>query len=904
MYNSGIKGFPYYVGINSLDEIATREDRVAVLNIMGSESKQVTPTSHAFSGGNVAFGTSPGRRGQVLQTPAGDIPVYNNIREGLADGHTFNTGVVYLPPSGARDGVAELARVNPDLRKIVIITEKIAVHDAREIRAIGQGFGIDIFGANCLGVADSWNRVRLGGALGGDSPDEALIKGSVALFSNSGNFTTTIAQYLATAGWGTTTLISSGKDIYIHYAAPDFVHALKNDARSKAAVIYCEPGGYYERSLDFGKPVVACIVGRWKSRLTRAVGHAGAMAGSGDKAEDKESWFMNAFGVDGIFTPESPIVSAIGAVVTNIAHIPVALTEVMRLNGVSPDFSPRGSLALKAWMANDQGLKLPSRIALPVVQAPSPYDAQIKAVSLQVGAIIARQNMKDASGASMMDPATQVTSVHGHSVLDMALEPLEAIFALPLVHEIAGPQDRVMLDIVIASEINLVGDPALIAADAAREAGNSPNMVMAAAASIIGPKRVERALACTRALVDLFAHSGMMDAHDESFDVSAIPSDEKTRALFLATDQDAEDPRPPAMLAAMRARGGKSVFLKFLDTLGERVSRDAILSAIAATIAWGPLMRKRISRLTAETLPWYLRLYGVMIGASIPGRHHQHGRLCGVPREERFSRWTMADFLCLALIGRKPTEREARPLQILTGLLISNGPGAMSLQGAKGAVSADGPQTPGRVQINKGMVGFLTHTGYSHGGNGFEGMAFLLERFQGIELKNPTDPNHGIDLAGMAKSFAEAYREEKANARESGAAELRALPGIHHPVFKGKPVNYDPRERFIAKFMEERGDYNIFHAYYRELVQALYDAGATPYVFCVNVDAIIAALLLAVLWHDYRSGTLTVKDLETAAFNVFLYGRMIGAAAEIDDHLNRGRNMDMRTPQNNCRFIV
>ena len=234
----------------------------------------------------------------------------------------------------------------------------------------------------------------------------------------------------------------------------------------------------------------------------------------------------------------------------------------------------------------------------------------------------------------------------------------------------------------------------------------------------------------------------------------------------------------------------------------------------------------------------------------------------------------------------------------------ANGPGAMSLQGAKGAVSADGPQTPGRVQINKGMVGFLTHTGYSHGGNGFEGMAFLLERFQGIELKEPTDPNHGIDLAGMAKSFAEAYREEKANARELGAAELRALPGVHHPVFKGKPVNYDPRERFIAKFMEEHDDYNIFHAYYRELAQALYDAGATPYVFCVNVDAIIAALLLAVLWQDYRSGTLTVKDLETAAFNVFLYGRMIGAAAEIDDHLNRGRNMDMRTPQDNCRFIV
>ena len=137
-------------------------------------------------------------------------------------------------------------------------------------------------------------------------------------------------------------------------------------------------------------------------------------------------------------------------------------------------------------------------------------------------------------------------------------------------------------------------------------------------------------------------------------------------------------------------------------------------------------MRKRISRLTAETLPWYLRLYGVMIGASIPGKHHQHGSLWGIPRDERFGHWTMADFLFLALTGKRPTEAEARPLQILIGLLISNGPGSITAQGAKGAVAADGPQTPSRVQINKAMVGFLTHSGYSHGGNGFEGMAFLL----------------------------------------------------------------------------------------------------------------------------------------------------------------------------------
>lgn len=219
-------------------------------------------------------------------------------------------------------------------------------------------------------------------------------------------------------------------------------------------------------------------------------------------------------------------------------------------------------------------------------------------------------------------------------------------------------------------------------------------------------------------------------------------------------------------------------------------------------------------------------------------------------------------------------------------------------------MSADGPQTPGRVQINKAMVGFLTHSGYSHGGNGFEGIAFLLEQFRNSELKDPTDPHHGIDLKAMATRFAEAYGQEKSQSKEAGLDGPRALPGVHHPIFRGKPFNYDPRERFIAQFMEKRGDYNVFHAFYRELVQALYDTGSSRYVFCVNVDAIIAALLLAILWKDYRSGALTDKDLESAAFNVFLYGRMIGAAAEIDDHLNRGRNMDTRTPLEQCGFVV
>ena len=144
-------------------------------------------------------------------------------------------------------------------------------------------------------------------------------------------------------------------------------------------------------------------------------------------------------------------------------------------------------------MANDQGLALPAELALPPVTAPEPYAAQIAELGTQVGAVIARQNMKDRSGASVMDSKTQVTSVHGHSVLDLALRAAAGQLRLPLVHEGAGPNDRALLDIAVAAEVNLVGDPILAAAEAARDAGNSPNTIMAAAVAIVGPEAASSA---------------------------------------------------------------------------------------------------------------------------------------------------------------------------------------------------------------------------------------------------------------------------------------------------------------------------------------------------------------------------------------------------------------------------
>lgn len=94
-----------------------------------------------------------------------------------------------------------------------------------------------------------------------------------------------------------------------------------------------------------------------------------------------------------------------------------------------------------------------------------------------------------------------------------------------------------------------------------------------------------------RPLIDLFVGTSLKEGHHVDFDRSAIEIDTPTRAHFMARDDEAEDSHPEAMLNAVRDRGAKSVFLNLLSKLGGRPSRDAVLAAIATTIAWGPLVR-------------------------------------------------------------------------------------------------------------------------------------------------------------------------------------------------------------------------------------------------------------------------------------------------------------------------
>jgi len=903
MHKQGVGDFPFYCGINSLSELATKDDRCVVLNILGKESSGVTPISHDYSGGNIVFGTGPGKSGKTLATKTGKIPVYNSIKEGMEAGHKFNTVVIYLPPSGVKDGLAEAVRDNPDLKKAIILTEKVSVKDSRVMRAICQANGIDLFGGNCLGLADAWNHVRLGGALGGNAPEESLIKGTVALFSNSGNFTTTIAVYLSTAGWGTTTSVSSGKDVYIQYSAKEFLYALDNDERSKAAVLYSEPGGYYEYGLKSDKPIVACVVGRWKARLTKACGHAGSLSGSGDDALAKEQWFMDYFGVDGVYTPEKPICSKKGALVTNIAYIPEALTKVMELNNTKPDFEPLGSLNLKPWFGNNQGLSLPSELDVPIVEAASPYNEQIEALDQMVGAQHRRETLKDASGASMMDPKTQVSKIHNTSILDASMKSFEANLVFALTRQYTCDYGEKIANIVLNMYVNQHNQSTLLAAEAARENGNSPNTVVSSAVAIVGKKMVQKAMDASNALLELFQFS-KLGGPKEKFDYAAqLKEAEKYKSALLA---DEEDPCA-AKLADCLNKSGDSVFIKFVQDFaaanGGKLSTDVLFGAVWVTLGWEALKGKKISKETLVRLPWYSRIYSTIVGVSAPASRHTEDSIAGVKLDELIPTYSFTKTAFVTLLGRQPSESELYEFQVLLGLIITNGPGTISAQGSKGAVSADGPEQPQRVQVNKAFIGFLTHTGFAHGGNGFEAAAFLMENFKDKNLNDPADANHGLDLDAMALNVANDYSDYKKKQKAVGNLDYAKLPCVNHPVFKGKDVNYDPREVFVNDLFKEKGINNVFLDFYHSLVQALFKAKVSKNVYCVNIDAVIAVILLKIVWSDFNDGKLKEEDIESASFATFLFGRMIGCAAEIDDHTSRGKNMDTRTPASKCSYV-
>ena len=216
---------------------------------------------------------------------------------------------------------------------------------------------------------------------------------------------------------------------------------------------------------------------------------------------------------------------------------------------------------------------------------------------------------------------------------DAALFPLEANVGLALLHQSGGDNGHQLVSLAVGSFLNQHGAATLAAAQAAREAGNAPNAVLAAAVAIVGPKQGERMRRSTRWLIDAFAAAGLRNAVDEGFDLARVVPDAAARELLLAPQRDAQ---AMALLDGFDPRGARSVFVRWLRSLGGR--RAAVLAALAATLGWRPLMHKRVTRPTVECLGPWLQLFGTSIGASVEAARHEPARFCGIDSAELLGR--------------------------------------------------------------------------------------------------------------------------------------------------------------------------------------------------------------------------------------------------------------------------
>jgi citrate synthase len=325
---------------------------------------------------------------------------------------------------------------------------------------------------------------------------------------------------------------------------------------------------------------------------------------------------------------------------------------------------------------------------------------------------------------------------------------------------------------------------------------------------------------------------------------------------------------------------------------------NVLMAAMILSLTWKALTGRQIPKETALDIPNYLHLNGVIVACSAPDyQNNAFWKKLTSQEDTSLLDMNFSDICFRILFNREPAEKELFALNAMLNLTISNGPGTVSAKGSKGSVSGGNP-------IASCYAGWMVHTGRDHGGNGFEAIKYVNDYMGDFDPYGAASADElNAKLEEIAKAAAADYASLKKKAKEEGDLKYFKVPCVNHPVFKGKPVNYDPRETHIRDLFKERDEVNPFQEFYHHLVQQLFNAGATRNVFCVNIDAVIATISLDLIWKDIKSGKMPEKDMQDIAFTLFQFARMVGCSAEIADHKSRGNPIDCRTPASQCIWV-
>lgn len=274
------------------------DETVLVQGITGTQATFWSERMKEY-GTKVIGGVNPRKAGiQHL-----DLPVWASAMDAAKDqASVIDCSCVIVPPPGVKSSVMDALEAG--IKKIVILTEHIPVHDVMYFLSAAREAGASVIGPNTAGI------VTPGECFVGFMPafNERVFKpGNIGVISRSGSLGTLVCLDMVQAGMGISAFIGIGGDPVIGTTTRDALVCLDEDPKTEGIALIGEIGGAMEEeaaeyAATMKKPIVTFMAGA-ASPPGKKMGHAGAivMGDKGSYAGKKQA--LEAAGVTVLPTP-------------------------------------------------------------------------------------------------------------------------------------------------------------------------------------------------------------------------------------------------------------------------------------------------------------------------------------------------------------------------------------------------------------------------------------------------------------------------------------------------------------------------------------------------------------------------------------------------------------------------
>lgn len=231
-------------------------------------------------GTKIVGGVTPGKGGQEVE----GVRVYDTLHECMSEHPDATVSSVWVPPRFAKDAILEA--IDSGIKTVVVITERIPIHDMLCVRQVAQEKNVLVIGGNTPGLISPEK------SLVGMLPKITFQPGRVGTVARSGAVTYYLANSLNLAGFGESTSVGLGGDPILGANFEDILQLFEADEETDAVVMAGEIGGVYEEIAapyirEMSIPVIAYIAGK-AAPAGKRLGHAGAIIeGSMGTAQSK-----------------------------------------------------------------------------------------------------------------------------------------------------------------------------------------------------------------------------------------------------------------------------------------------------------------------------------------------------------------------------------------------------------------------------------------------------------------------------------------------------------------------------------------------------------------------------------------------------------------------------------------